>query len=67
MKSNTQLQFEGQGEAPQPPPVQVDQHATASSSQTTPPPPFYDAAFSQIMEALGSLQREVSTIGNQVE
>jgi hypothetical protein len=45
----------------------IDQHAAASSSQTAPPPPSYDAAFSQIMEALGSLQREISTIGERVE
>jgi hypothetical protein len=66
MKSNSQLRFEGQGKRPQPP-VQIDQHTATSSSQTTPPHPSIDDAFSQIMDALGSLQREVSTIGEQVE
>jgi hypothetical protein len=54
MKSNAQLWFEGQGEAPQPPPRQGDQHAAASSSQTT-PPPSYDACFAQMMDALHTL------------
>jgi hypothetical protein len=65
MKSNAQLQFEGQGKAPQPPPVQIDQHTATSSSQTTPPHPSFDDAFSQIMDALSSLQ--VRTIGVRVE
>jgi hypothetical protein len=51
MNSNAQLWFEGQGEAPQPPPVQVDQHAATSFFKIAPPPPSYDAAFSHIMEA----------------
>jgi hypothetical protein len=67
MKSNARLRFEGQGEAPQPPPVQVDQHTAASSSQTAPPPPSYDDNFAQIMAALNSIQREVSTINVRVE
>jgi hypothetical protein len=67
MKSNAQLQFEGQGKAPQPLPVQGDQHAAASSSQTAPPPPSYDACFAQMMDALHTLQRGVSTIGVRVE
>jgi hypothetical protein len=32
MKSNAQLRHEGQGEVPQPPPVQADPSAAASSS-----------------------------------
>jgi hypothetical protein len=55
MKSNAQLRFEGQGEAPQPPTIQVDQHTAASSSQITPPHPSFNDAFSQIMDALSSL------------
>jgi hypothetical protein len=38
MNSKSQLRFEGQDEAPQPPPVQVEIPTGASSSQTTPPP-----------------------------
>jgi hypothetical protein len=57
MKSNAQLCFEDQREAESPPPaspVQADPTA-ASSSQIAPPPPSFDAAFSQIMNALSSL------------
>jgi hypothetical protein len=67
MKSNAQLRFEGQGKAPQPPPVQGDQHAATSSSQTTPPPPSYDACCAQMMDALHTPQREVSPINVRVE
>jgi hypothetical protein len=68
MKSNAQLRFDDQREAESPPtsPVQANP-TTASSSQTAPPPPSFDAAFSQIMDALSSLQREVSTIGVRVD
>jgi hypothetical protein len=69
MKYNAQLRFEDQREAESPSPafpVQPDPTA-ASSSQTTPPPPSFDVAFSQIMDALSSLQREVSTISVRVE
>jgi len=67
MKSNAQLQFEGQGEAPQPPPVHGDLNVAASSSQTAPPPPSYDAGFAQMMDILHFLQQEVNTIGVRVE
>jgi hypothetical protein len=39
MKSNAQLRYEGQDEAPQPPPIHVEMPAVASSSQIAPPPP----------------------------
>jgi hypothetical protein len=67
MKSNAHLWFEGQGEAPQPSPVQGDLHAASSSSQTAPPPSSYDAGFAQMMDILGALQREVRTISVRVE
>jgi len=67
MKSNAQLRHEGQGKVSQPPPVQVDPSATASSSQTVPPTFNIEAAFAQLMSAMGSLQREVSIIGECVE
>jgi hypothetical protein len=67
MKSNAQLQFEGQGEAPQPPLVHDDQHVVTSSSQTAPPPPSYDTSFAPMTDILRTLQREVSTIGVRVE
>jgi hypothetical protein len=40
MKSNAQLQLEGQGETHQPPPTQDDYHAAASSSQIAPSRPL---------------------------
>jgi hypothetical protein len=55
MKSNAQFRFESQGEAPQPPPVQGDQHAAASSSQIAHLPPSYDASFAQMMDILSSI------------
>jgi len=67
MKSNAQLQHEGQGEVSQPPPIQVDTSAAASSSQTVPPTFNIEAAFAQLMSAMGSLQREVNIIGERVE
>jgi hypothetical protein len=67
IKSNAQLRFEGQGETLQPPPVQGDQHAAASSSQTAPPPPSLNASFTQMMDVLRSLQREVNIIRVRVE
>jgi hypothetical protein len=73
MKSNAQLRFEGHDEAPQPPPVQVEIPTGASSSQTT-PPPQYDAGFAQLLATMSmmqgdisSIQREVHSIGTQVE
>jgi hypothetical protein len=67
MKSNAQLWHEGQGEAPQPPPVQLELPTGASSSQTAPPPPSYKAGFAQVMSALSSIQREVNSISVRVE
>jgi hypothetical protein len=67
MKYNAQLQHEGQGEIPQPPPVHVDTSAIASSSQVVPPSFNIEAAFAQLMSSMGSLQWEVNLIGERVE
>jgi hypothetical protein len=67
MKSNAQLWHEGQDEAPQPPPVQFELPTGASSSQIAPPPPPYDVGFAQVMAALSSIQRDVSSISVRVE
>jgi hypothetical protein len=67
MKSIAQLRHEGQGEVPQPPPIQVDPSAVASSSQTMPLTFNIEAAFAQLMSTMESLQREVSLIGECVE
>jgi hypothetical protein len=58
MKSNAQLRHEGQDEAPQPPPVQVEIPTTASSSQ----PPQYDAGYAQLLAALKSIQGNISSM-----
>jgi len=55
MKSNAQLRHKGQGEVPQPPPVQVDTSAAASSSQFVPPTFNIEAAFAQFMSAMRAL------------
>jgi hypothetical protein len=44
MKSNVELQHEGQGDVPQPPPVPVTPSA-AASSQAVPPSFDFEAAF----------------------
>lgn len=62
MKSNVQLQHEGQDEAPQPPPVQFELPIGASSSKTTHLPLQYNARFAQVMVVLSFLQRDVSSI-----
>jgi hypothetical protein len=67
MKSNAQLQHEGQGDVPQPPPVSVDTSAVASSSQAVPPSFDIEATFAQLMSSMGALQREVNLIGERVE
>jgi hypothetical protein len=67
MKSNAQLRHKGQGKVPKPPPVQVDPSVAASSSQTMPHTFNIEAAFAQLMSTMGSLQREVTLIGERVE
>jgi hypothetical protein len=67
MKSNAQLQHEGQDEAPQPPPVQFELPTKAYFSQTAPPPPSYDDHFAQLMSAMRSIQWEVNSISVRVE
>jgi hypothetical protein len=62
MKSNAQLQHEGQGEVPQPPLVPADTLA-AASSQSVPPSFNTKAAFAQLMSSMGALQQEVNLIG----
>jgi hypothetical protein len=66
MKSNAQQRHKGQGEAPQPPPVQVELPTGASSSQIAPPPPSHDDSFTQVMSALSSIQRDVNFIQREV-
>jgi hypothetical protein len=65
MKSNAQLRFEGQDEAPQPPLVQVEIPIGASSSQTT-PPPQYDVGYAQLLATLSSMQGDISFIQREV-
>jgi hypothetical protein len=55
MESNAKLRHEGQGEVPQPPPVQVNPSAAASSSQIVPPTFNIEATFTQLMSAMRSL------------
>jgi hypothetical protein len=56
MKSNAQLQHDEQDDdVPPPPPIPVGIPDVASSSQTV-PPPQPDVSYSQIMEALATIQ-----------
>jgi hypothetical protein len=66
MKSNAQLRHEGQDEASQPPLVQFELPTRASSTQTAPSPSQYDAEFAQILVALDSMQRDMSSIQRDV-
>jgi hypothetical protein len=65
MKSNAQLQFEGQDEAPKPPLVQVEIPIGASSSQIA-PPPQYDAGYAQLLVAMSAMQGDISFIHREV-
>jgi hypothetical protein len=60
MKSNAQLRRDDLDDAPQPPPIHVAVLDMASSSQTA--PPQQDASYSQILEALATLQSGMSTM-----
>jgi hypothetical protein len=66
MKSNAQLRHDGQDEASQPPLVQFELPTRASSSQTAHSPSQYDAGFAQILVALDSIQRDMSSIQRDV-
>jgi hypothetical protein len=62
MKSNAQLWRDDQDDdVPPPPPIPVGIPDVASSSQTV-PPPQQDASYSQIMEALATIQGGMSSI-----
>jgi len=65
MKSNPQLRHEAQGGVPQPP--SVPPTAASSSSQAVPLTFDIEAAFSQLMSSMETLQCEVTLIGERVE
>jgi hypothetical protein len=62
MKSNAQLRYEDQDEAPQHPPIHVEMADIASSSQTAPPPSQIDAVLAQILASLESLHGGMSSL-----
>jgi len=62
MKSNAQLRRDEQDDdMPPPPPIIIGIPDVASLSQTVPPPP-QDASYSQIMEALATIQEGMSSM-----
>jgi hypothetical protein len=66
MKSNAKLRCEDHDEAPQPPPIHVEMLDIASSSQTALPLPKHDVGYVQILAALASLQRGMSSMQQAV-
>jgi hypothetical protein len=56
MKSNAQLRRDDQDDMLPPSPIHVAVSDMASSSQTAPPPSQQDASYTQILEALASIQ-----------
>jgi len=62
MKSNAQLRRDDQDDDLPPPPTHVEMPDIAPSSQTAPPPLQQDASYTQILEALASLQGAMSTM-----